>query len=166
MVKLTISRLTVVFGIVVTIGLSLSVGMQWLTLKELKVGGRFSARSWTARTWSRTSCHRLFLVEAYGMASEATLHEELLADNLRQIREQRKAYDERRSYWGSSALPDNLKGFWKARCYALLMRSGSTSKETSRRQATEATAPPCGLRSIASRSVSGTIRSQCANLSR
>ena len=112
MVKLTISRLTVVFGIVVTIGLSLSVGMQWLTLKELKVGGPVFSQIVDGKDLVADILPPpLFLVEAYGMASEATLHEELLADNLRQIREQRKAYDERRSYWGSSALPDNLKGF-------------------------------------------------------
>jgi len=112
MFKLSISRLTVVFGIVVTIGLSFSIGMQWLTLKELKVGGPVFNQIVDGKDLVADILPPpLYLVEAYGMANEATIHEELIPENLKLIRELRKSYDDRRGYWASSALPADLKAF-------------------------------------------------------
>jgi methyl-accepting chemotaxis protein len=45
------------------------------------------------------------------MANEATIHEELIPENLKLIRELRKSYDDRRAYWASSALPAELRVF-------------------------------------------------------
>lgn len=167
MFKLTISRLTVVFGIVVTIGLSYSIGIQWLTLNELKVGGPVFNQIVDGKDLVADILPPpLYLVEAYGMANEATIHEELIPQNLKMIRELRKSYDDRRSYWASSGLPSELKAFLESEVLRTADLFGRTSKGASQRLGTSMTATLCTCRSMRCRASSGPIKPQWANSSK
>jgi methyl-accepting chemotaxis protein len=104
--------MTVVFGIVVTVGLAASIGLQRLALEHLKVGGPIYGEIIDGKDLVADILPPpLYVIEAYGMASESTIHHELIAENLKYIHELRKAYDERRSYWDKSDLPAELRDF-------------------------------------------------------
>jgi methyl-accepting chemotaxis protein len=112
MFRLSISRLTLLFGVVVTLGLVASIGIQRLALNELKVGGPVFQEIVDGKDLVADILPPpLYVVEAYGMANEATIHEELIPQNLDLIRKLRKSYEERMAYWDASALSPDLKFF-------------------------------------------------------
>lgn len=112
MFGLTISRLTVIFGVVVTAGLAASIGVQRLALNELKVGGRVFHNIVDGKDLVADILPPpLYVIEAYGMANEATIHEELIPENLKLIKALKTSYEERRAYWGNSELSPELKSF-------------------------------------------------------
>jgi methyl-accepting chemotaxis protein len=112
MFGMTISRLTVVFGIVVTTGLAASVGIESLALGKLKVGGPIYAEIIDGKDLvADVLPPPLYVIEAYGMASEATIHHEMVKENLAYIATLKKSYEERRDYWRQSNLPPELKAF-------------------------------------------------------
>lgn len=112
MFKLTISRLTIAFGIIVSVGLAASIGLQSLALSELKVGGPIYHQIVDGKDLVADILPPpLYVIEAYAMASEAAIHDEMIAENLKYLKELRKAYDARRDYWKQSQLPEDLKQF-------------------------------------------------------
>ncbi|RKE83697.1 methyl-accepting chemotaxis protein [Rhizobium sp. AG855] len=51
----------------------------------------------------------LYLIESYALANETVLHPDTAGVNVPRFDALQKAYDERREYWKSSTLPDNLR---------------------------------------------------------
>lgn len=110
MKNVTISRLTVAFGSVVSIGMLAALGVQNIAMEKLKVGGP---------VYGQIEAHKdlvadilpppLFVVEAYGLASEAFIHTDVTARDLEKIKGLKTSYDERRSYWKDSLISPELK---------------------------------------------------------
>lgn len=112
MFAFTISRLTVIFGVVVTTGLAASLGVQHMTLNRLKVGGPvFSQINDAKDLVADILPPPLYVVEAYGLANEAAVHKAMIADNLKQIENLKKDYDTRSAFWQASALSPKLKSY-------------------------------------------------------
>ncbi|WP_137136128.1 HAMP domain-containing methyl-accepting chemotaxis protein [Rhizobium sp. FKY42] len=112
MFTLTISRMTVLFGIIVATGILGSLGIQRIVLGELKVGGPVFNQIVDGKDLVADILPPpLYLVEAYGLATEVVIHRDELPDNVKLINKLKKDYEERRSYWKASNLPDELKSF-------------------------------------------------------
>ncbi|KQR69388.1 methyl-accepting chemotaxis protein [Rhizobium sp. Leaf341] len=110
MKNLTISRLTLAFGTVVSIGMLAALGLQNMALQKLKIGGP---------VYAEIEAHKdlvadvlpppLYVVEAYGLASEAFIHTDVRQRDLDKIKVLKNAFDERRAYWDRSGISDELK---------------------------------------------------------
>lgn len=114
MFRVSISRLLLLFGLIVSVGLLLSVGIQHHALSILKVGGPVYAEIANEKDLTADILPPpLYLIEAYGLALEATVHEELLESNLLAIKTLRKQYQERLNYWDTILLPADVSEILK-----------------------------------------------------
>lgn len=112
MLKMTISRITLVFGIIVATGIISSFAIQRLALNELKIGGPVFNQIVDGKDLVADILPPpLYLVEAYGLANEVVVHREDLQANAKIAQDLKKSYEERREYWRKSALPPELKNF-------------------------------------------------------
>ncbi|MCJ8509478.1 methyl-accepting chemotaxis protein [Rhizobium lemnae] len=112
MFTLTISRMTVLFGILVTTGIVSSFGVQRLALGELKVGGPVFSQIVDGKDLVADILPPpLYLVEAYGLATEVVIHRDDLSENVKKVAKLRQDYEDRRKFWQASDLPDDIKGF-------------------------------------------------------
>ena len=112
MFNANISRMTLFFGIIVTTGILGSFGVQRLALNELKVGGPVFSQIVDGKDLVADILPPpLYLVEAYGLATEVVIHRDDLAANAEKVSKLRKDYEDRRAYWKASNLPDELKNF-------------------------------------------------------
>lgn len=112
MLKMTISRLTIFFGIIVTTGIVTSFGVQRMALNQLKVGGPVFGQIVDGKDLVADILPPpLYLVEAYGLANEVVIHRDELADNMKQAYKLKEDYEARRTYWQKSELPAELKNF-------------------------------------------------------
>lgn len=112
MFTLTISRMTVLFGILVTTGIVSSFGVQRLALGELKVGGPVFSQIVDGKDLVADILPPpLYLVEAYGLATEVVIHRDELPENVKKINKLRQDYEDRRKYWKDSNLPSDIKGY-------------------------------------------------------
>ena len=110
MQRLTISRLLLLFGLTVTLGLAVSIGLQTLALTRLKVGGPVYLQIEGEKDLIADILPPpMFLVEAYSLASEAAIHTELLDQNAVAIRKLKQDYLARLEHWRGSDLPADLK---------------------------------------------------------
>jgi methyl-accepting chemotaxis protein len=110
MPRLTISRLLILFGSMVTLGLAVSIGLQTLALTRLKVGGPVYLEIEREKDLiADVLPPPLFLVEAYSLASEAVIHTELLDANAKTIGKLKEDYVSRLGHWRGSDLPPDIK---------------------------------------------------------
>jgi methyl-accepting chemotaxis protein len=108
--KLTIARMLTVFAVVVTLGLSASIAFESLTLEKVKVNGPIYADIVDGKDLIADILPPpLYLVEAYMLANEGAIHDEMAVGNAEKIRALKKGYDARRAYWKASSLPAAMK---------------------------------------------------------
>lgn len=110
MTRLTISRLLTLFGLIVGLGLAVSIGLQTWALNRLKVGGPIYGHIELGKDLiADTLPPPLYLVQAYELACEAAIHTELLSANAAKIMKLKEEYLDRLRYWRKSDLPDDIK---------------------------------------------------------
>ncbi|WP_306440372.1 methyl-accepting chemotaxis protein [Rhizobium sp. 18055] len=108
--RLKISQLMIVFGAIVTMGLLASVGFQTFILDKVAVNGPLYTEIVDGKDIvADVLPPPLFLVESYMLANEATLAPALIDDNLSQISVLRTAYAERRNYWKTRVIPNEIR---------------------------------------------------------
>lgn len=105
MIRLSISRLLLIFAIIVTAGLGAALIVQNYALYTLKIDSPLYHRIINQKDFIADILPPpLFIAEPYAAAYEAQFHEEKRASSLNHILELKKLYDERRSYWTSGVL--------------------------------------------------------------
>jgi len=108
--NLSISRTILLFGIIVTAGLMLAIGLQTTAFEELKVKGPVyndivAGKDLVADILPPP----LFVVEAYMLASEGAIHTELLLPNLDKIKQLHKGYLDRKAFWQHADLSPEVR---------------------------------------------------------
>lgn len=102
----TIARSLVVFGIAVSAGLFVSIGLQQSALERLKVNGPvYEQVVYGKDLIADILPPPLFVVESYMLSFEAAKFPELTEANLAKIANLKSQYDDRRAYWQSTRLP-------------------------------------------------------------
>ena len=108
--QLTISRLLVVFGLIVTLGLAASIGVQTMAFRELKVGGPVYTEIANGKDLIADILPPpLYVIEAYMLVNEMALHPELAEGNEAKIKSLRASFDERKLFWKTAALDAHLR---------------------------------------------------------
>ncbi|MEB3045920.1 methyl-accepting chemotaxis protein [Rhizobium mulingense] len=106
----TIARSLVAFGIAVSAGLFMSIGLQQSALERLKVNGPvYEQVVYGKDLIADILPPPLFVVESYMLSLEASKFPELTETNLAKIANLKAAYDDRRAYWKTTRLPQALK---------------------------------------------------------
>ncbi|MBY4628202.1 methyl-accepting chemotaxis protein [Rhizobium croatiense] len=106
----TIARSLVAFGVAVSTGLLVSIGLQQSALERLKVNGPvYEQVVYGKDLIADILPPPLFVVESYMLSFEASKFPELTETNLAKIANLKAAYDDRRAYWKSTRLPQALK---------------------------------------------------------
>ncbi|MBX5132048.1 HAMP domain-containing protein [Rhizobium lentis] len=106
----TIARSLVAFGVAVSAGLFMSIGLQQSALERLKVNGPvYEQVVYGKDLIADILPPPLFVVESYMLSFEASKFPELTETNLGKIANLKAAYDDRRAYWKSTRLPQALK---------------------------------------------------------
>ncbi|MDO3433799.1 HAMP domain-containing methyl-accepting chemotaxis protein [Rhizobium sp. CBN3] len=106
----TIARSLVAFGIAVSAGLFMSIGLQQSALERLKVNGPvYEQVVYGKDLIADILPPPLFVVESYMLSFEASKFPELTETNLAKIANLKAAYDDRRAYWKTTRLPQALK---------------------------------------------------------
>ncbi|PDS99586.1 methyl-accepting chemotaxis protein [Rhizobium sp. S9] len=106
----TIARSLVAFGIAVSAGLFMSIGLQQSALERLKVNGPvYEQVVYGKDLIADILPPPLFVVESYMLSFEASKFPELTETNLGKIANLKAAYDDRRAYWKTTRLPQSLK---------------------------------------------------------
>ncbi|NEJ69701.1 HAMP domain-containing protein [Rhizobium phaseoli] len=106
----TIARSLVAFGVAVSAGLFMSIGLQQSALERLKVNGPvYEQVVYGKDLIADILPPPLFVVESYMLSFEASKFPELTDTNLAKIANLKAAYDDRRAYWKTTRLPQALK---------------------------------------------------------
>ncbi|MBX5150985.1 HAMP domain-containing protein [Rhizobium lentis] len=106
----TIARSLVAFGVAVSAGLFMSIGLQQSALERLKVNGPvYEQVVYGKDLIADILPPPLFVVESYMLSFEASKFPELTETNLGKIANLKAAYDDRRAYWKSTRLRQALK---------------------------------------------------------
>ncbi|MGZ2487666.1 methyl-accepting chemotaxis protein [Rhizobium pisi] len=106
----TIARSLVAFGVAVSAGLFISIGLQQSALERLKVNGPVYEQVVFGKDLVADILPPpLFVVESYMLSFEASKFPELTETNLAKIKNLKAAYDDRRAYWKTTRLPQALK---------------------------------------------------------
>ncbi|WP_106796476.1 methyl-accepting chemotaxis protein [Rhizobium sp. H4] len=106
----TIARSLVAFGVAVSTGIFMSIGLQQSALERLKVNGPvYEQVVYGKDLIADILPPPLFVVESYMLSFEASKFPELSETNLAKIAHLKAAYDDRRAYWKSTRLPQALK---------------------------------------------------------
>ncbi|MBB1247628.1 methyl-accepting chemotaxis protein [Rhizobium sp. G21] len=107
---MSISRLLILFGVLVTAGLLTATGVQFYTLNKLKVRGPdYTQIIFGKDLIADILPPPLFVAESYMLATEGMYHPERGPENLEKINALHKDYLSRRDYWRASSLPDEIK---------------------------------------------------------
>jgi methyl-accepting chemotaxis protein len=108
--SISIARSLIAFGVVATVGLAGSIGLQQIALNRLKVNGPIYEQVVNGKDLVADILPPpLFVVEAYMLALEAGDFPEVAEANAAKIAKLELAYKDRRAYWQGSSLPQNLK---------------------------------------------------------
>jgi methyl-accepting chemotaxis protein len=106
----TIARSLVAFGIAVSAGIFVSIGLQQTALERLKVNGPvYEQVVYGKDLIADILPPPLFVVESYMLSFEAAKFPELADTNLAKIANLKSQYDDRRAYWKTTRLPQALK---------------------------------------------------------
>ena len=98
--KLTIARLSFIFGAVVSIGIVAAIAIQKYALDHLQVNGPVY-RDLVERMDLKADIlpPPLYVVEAFALANDAVLHREHIDEDLAALAELKTAYDTRADFW-------------------------------------------------------------------
>ena len=108
--SISIAKSLIAFGTVAVIGLAGSIGLQQAALSRLKVNGPIYEQIVNGKDLVADILPPpLFVVEAYMLALEASAFPELADENAAKISKLEGDYKDRRAYWQTSSLPQNLK---------------------------------------------------------
>ena len=108
--KVTIARGLAIFGIIVTAGLMISIGIKTYAFDKLRVNGSvYTQVVYGKDLIADILPPPLYTVESYMLAMEAVSNPELAGANLEKIATLKRAFDERRAYWKTSTAPEALK---------------------------------------------------------
>src|SRR5262245_29800411 len=108
--RFTIARSLIAFGIAVSAGLYISIALQQTALQRLKVNGPIYEQVVYGRDLIADILPPpLFVVESYMLSFEASKFPELTDANLKKIAGLKAAYEDRRAYWKTTRLPQSLK---------------------------------------------------------
>ncbi|WFU05654.1 methyl-accepting chemotaxis protein (plasmid) [Rhizobium sp. CB3171] len=108
--NISIAKSLIAFGVVMTIGLAGSTGLQQVALNRLKVNGPIYEQVVNGKDLVADILPPpLFVVESYMLALEASDFPEVTEANAAKIAKLHLDYNERRAYWQTSSLPQNLK---------------------------------------------------------
>ncbi|MGY5810974.1 methyl-accepting chemotaxis protein [Rhizobium sp. LEGMi198b] len=108
--NISIAKSLIAFGVVMTIGLAGSTGLQQVALNRLKVNGPIYEQVVNGKDLVADILPPpLFVVESYMLALEASDFPEVAEANAAKIAKLHLDYNERRAYWQTSSLPQNLK---------------------------------------------------------
>jgi methyl-accepting chemotaxis protein len=106
----TIARSLVAFGVAISAGLFVSIGLQQSALQRLKVNGPvYEQVVYGKDLIADILPPPLFVVESYMLSFEAAKFPELTNANLAKIADLKSQYDDRRAYWKTTRLPQSLK---------------------------------------------------------
>jgi methyl-accepting chemotaxis protein len=105
----TIARSLISFGVAVSAGLFVSIGLQQTALERLKVNGPvYEQVVYGKDLIADILPPPLFVVESYMLSFEAAKFPELTEVNLTKIANLKGQYDDRRAYWKTTRLPQAL----------------------------------------------------------
>ncbi|MEN9895747.1 MAG: hypothetical protein RIR97_1599 [Pseudomonadota bacterium] len=108
--RMTIAKMLMMFGAVVTLGLAASVGIQTYALNQLKVNGpKYQEIIYGKDLIADILPPPAYLIEIYMLAEEAAIRPEVAAENLTKIAALRREFEARQTYWRESGLADSLK---------------------------------------------------------
>ena len=108
--KMTIAKMLMMFGAVVTLGLAASVGIQTYALNQLKVNGpKYQEIIYGKDLVADILPPPLYLIEMYMLAEEIVIHPDVEAANLKKMETLRSDYQGRQKYWAESGLQQSLK---------------------------------------------------------
>ncbi|MBB4955155.1 methyl-accepting chemotaxis protein [Agrobacterium vitis] len=108
--KLSISSTVTASGIILAIGIVVTLATGMKTLQRLKVNGPVYTQIIDSKDLIADILPPpLYLIESYSLVSEAALHPELASANRERLNVLRGQYQERREYWKTSTLPDSMK---------------------------------------------------------
>src|SRR5664279_726680 len=109
-IRLSISTAITIFGVVLAVGFAAVVLTGAYALKELKVGGPLYDR---IKLGNDLVADILpppeYIIEAYLEATLALREPKALADHEKKLQQLRKDYDDRKTFWTSSALDPDMK---------------------------------------------------------
>jgi methyl-accepting chemotaxis protein len=109
-VAFTIARNLAAVGIAVSVGMFASFGLQHTALERLKVNGPIYEQVIYGKDLIADILPPpLFVVESYMLSHEANDFPDLVEPNLAKIAVLKSAYEDRRSYWQMTRLPQPLK---------------------------------------------------------
>ncbi len=108
MSSMTITRRLILFTLIVAVGLVASVGLQSMTLNQLKIRGPIYQDIVNEKDLIADILPPpLFVIEPYLLLTENVVHPERLADNLARLAALRRDYESRKAYWKTvSMTPD------------------------------------------------------------
>ncbi|HBF31750.1 HAMP domain-containing methyl-accepting chemotaxis protein [Rhizobium sp.] len=108
--KFSISSTVTACGLILAIGVVLTLATAMGTLQRLKVNGPVYTQIVDSKDLIADILPPpLYVVESYSLVSEAALHPDLADANLERLRVLKSQYQERRDYWKTSTLPDDMK---------------------------------------------------------
>ena len=97
-------------GLALAAGIVAVAGVAAQTLQTLKVNGPIYKQIVDGKDLIADILPPpLYLIESYALANEAFVHPDTAAANIPRFDVLKKLYDERREYWKSSTLPENLR---------------------------------------------------------
>ncbi|MBF2714909.1 methyl-accepting chemotaxis protein [Agrobacterium vitis] len=108
--KLSISSTVIISGVILAVGVVVTLATAMQTLQRLKVNGPIYQQIVDSKDLIADILPPpLYVVEAYSLSNEAALHTEVAATNIDRLKLLKSQYQERRDYWKGTTLPDTLR---------------------------------------------------------
>jgi len=108
--KLSISSTVIISGVILAVGVVVTLATAMQTLQRLKVNGPIYQQIVDSKDLIADILPPpLYVVETYSLANEAALHSDVAAANIERMKLLKSQYVERRDYWKGTTLPDSLR---------------------------------------------------------
>jgi len=108
--RMTIAKMLMMFGAVVTLGLAASVGIQTYALNQLKVNGpKYQEIVYGKDLIADILPPPAYLIEIYMLSEEAVIKPSMASENMKKIEGLRADFQARLKYWDESGLVNSLK---------------------------------------------------------
>ncbi|WP_429930957.1 methyl-accepting chemotaxis protein [Agrobacterium vitis] len=108
--KLSISSTVIISGVILAVGVVITLATAMQTLQRLKVNGPIYQQIVDSKDLIADILPPpLYLVEAYSLINEAALQPDMAATNIDHLKRLKSQYQERRGYWKGTTLPDALR---------------------------------------------------------
>ncbi|MCF1482503.1 HAMP domain-containing protein [Agrobacterium vitis] len=108
--KLSISSTVIISGVILAVGVVITLATAMQTLQRLKVNGPIYQQIVDSKDLIADILPPpLYLVEAYSLINESALQPDMAAINIDRLKLLKSQYQERRDYWKGTTLPDALR---------------------------------------------------------